>query len=52
VTNQYFNEYARTQAGFNDVDLITRDEFKELVVSFPITNIDFEQAMLLHSGPI
>ena len=52
VTNQYFNEYAITQASYNAVELVTRDEFKDLIVSFPITNIDFEQATLLHSGPI
>jgi Holliday junction resolvase len=46
VTNQYFNEYARSQAGYNAVDIVTKEELKEMVRRFPITNIDLEQAMI------
>jgi len=51
VTNQYFNEYACIQAGYNVVDIVTRDELKEMVRRFPITNIDMEQAIILDACP-
>jgi Holliday junction resolvase len=46
VTNQDFTRGAREQADANQVELITRRRLEELLAEHPITNHEFDEALL------
>ena len=46
VTNQTFTSGARVQADANLVDMVSRDDLAEMLGSHPITNYEFEEAVL------
>lgn len=46
VTNQYFTAGAQNQAEANQVELIVRTQLEELLGVYPITNHEFDSALL------
>jgi SNF2 family DNA or RNA helicase/Holliday junction resolvase len=46
VTNQTFNERAASQALANHVELMTRTELEDLLGQFPVTNHEYDAALL------
>lgn len=46
VTNKRFNNGAREQARFNQVELIERSDFEILLSKYPISSVEFDEEMV------